>query len=141
MKFRLVNFIWPTESEAAANHAGMNTFFGAVLGFVMAGTERLDAMEFAYVLFIVAGTVISILYISASKQKLSYGALTILLVLLLPRIVDPTLDQGAMLPDKLQPTLLVWTIMSLLVEVLPRRRDDSPTPAVEQKPAASPGNA
>lgn len=114
----------PTEREAAANHAGMNTFFGAVLGFVMAGTENLDSVEFAYLLFIVAGTVISILYVSASQQRALYAALTVVLILLLPRLVEPLLDEGEQLPPKLQATLLVWTLMTILVEFLPRRADD-----------------
>ena len=125
MKLGLTKLLVPTESEIGANHAGMNTFFGAVLGFVMAGTERLDSIEFAYVLFMVAGTVISILYVSASRQKVVYSALTIALILMLPRVVDPLLEPGEVLPDKLQPTLLVWTLLSILVEFMPRRPDDS----------------
>ena len=126
MKLRLLNAIIPTESEIGANHAGMNTFFGAVLGFVMADTERLDSIEFASVLFMVSGVVISILYVSASQQKLVYSVVTLGLIYLLPRLVDPLLEQGEQLPDKLQPTLLVWTLLSILVEFFPRRPDDPP---------------
>ena len=126
MKLRLLNAIIPTESEIGANHAGMNTFFGAVLGFVMAGTERLDSLEFASVLFMVSGAVISILYVSASQQKLVYSVVTLGLIYLLPSLVDPMLEQGEHLPDKLQPTLLVWTLLSILVEFFPRRPDDRP---------------
>ena len=77
MKLRVPRAFIASESEYRANHVGMNTFFGAVLGFVMAGTERLDAIEFAYVLFMVSGVVISILYVSASKQKIVYSLLTL----------------------------------------------------------------
>ncbi len=131
MKLRLPRMLVPTESEVAANHAGMNMFFGAVLGFVMAGTERLESIEFAYVLFMVSGTVISILYVSASHQKFVYALLSIALILLLPRVVDPMLEAGESLPDKLQPTLLVWTAMAMLVEFLPRRPDEQPKPRAE----------
>ena len=58
MKLRFPEALVATESEYRANHTGMNTFFGAVLGFVMAGTERLDTEEFALVLSIVSGIVI-----------------------------------------------------------------------------------
>ena len=126
MKLRFPEALVATESEYRANHTGMNTFFGAVLGFVMAGTERLDSEEFALVLSIVSGIVISILYVSASSKKLVYAVLTIVLILLLPRLIEPSLDQGEHIPEKLQPTLLVWTLLSILVEYFPRRPDDSP---------------
>jgi len=124
----------PTESEVAANHAGMNTFFGAVLGFVMAGTEKLDNVEFAYMLFMVAGVVISILYVSASRQKIVYAALSVGLILLLPKVFSPVFEAGESIPEKLQPTLLVWVAMALFVELMPRRADEAATqaqPAVE----------
>jgi hypothetical protein len=117
-----------TESEYRANLTGLNTFFGAVLGFVMAGTERLDATEFAYVLFIVSGAVISILYVHASSQKIAYSVLTIILIAALPYIVSNMLDEGEALPEKLQPTLLVWAALSIVVEYFPRRPDEPPAP-------------
>ena len=126
MKLRMPKALVPTESEIRANHAGMNTFFGAVLGFVMAGTEKLDAIEFASVLFLVSAVVISILYVSASPYKWAYAVLTLMFIAILPRVVDPMLDKGEHLPDKLQPTLLVWTILSIIVEYFPRRPDDPP---------------
>ena len=126
MKLKMPQMLVVTESEYRANHAGLNTFFGAVLGFVMAGTERLDPVEFAYVLGMVSGAVISILYVSASPHKFTYSLLTIVLILLLPGIVDSQLDKGEHLPEKLQPTLLVWTLLSILVEYFPRRPDDQP---------------
>ena len=126
MKLRMPKAFVPTESEIRANHAGMNTFFGAVLGFVMAGTERLDAIEFASVLFLVSGVVISVLYVSASPYKFAYALLTLAYIAILPGLVDPILDKGENLPDKLQATLLVWTLLSILVEFFPRRPDDPP---------------
>jgi hypothetical protein len=126
MKLRMPKALIPTESEIRANHAGMNTFFGAVLGFVMAGTERLDAFEFASVLFLVSGVVISVLYVSASPYKFSYAVMTLVFIAILLGVADAALDQGEHLPDKLQPTLLVWTLLSVLVEFFPRRPDDPP---------------
>ena len=126
MKLRMPQAFVPTESEIRANHAGMNTFFGAVLGFVMAGTEKLDAIEFAAVLFLVSGVVISVLYVSASPYKLVYALMTLAFIALLPGAVDPMLDEGEHLPDKLQPTLLVWTLLTIMVEFVPRRPDDPP---------------
>jgi hypothetical protein len=116
-----------TESEYRANLTGLNTFFGAVLGFVMAETERLDAMEFAYVLFIVSGVVISILYVNASSQKIAYSVLTFVLIAALPYFVSNVLDKGESLPEKLQSTLFVWALLSVVVEYFPRRTDDPPS--------------
>lgn len=129
MKLRLPRALVTTESEYAAHLAGMNTFFGAVLGFVMAGTERLDEFEFAIVLIFVSGIVISILYVAASAHKLLYALLTLGTVAALPWLVAPILDKSEQLPDKLQATLLVWTLITIAVEFLPRRPDDPPKPA------------
>lgn len=108
------------ESEYRANLAALNTFFGAVLGFVLAGIDRLDTVDFAIVLMIVSGIVVAILYISASRWRFVHAASAIAIILLLPRIVAPILDHGVSLPDKLQPTLGVWALMSILVEFYPR---------------------
>jgi hypothetical protein len=126
MKLRTPSFLVPTESEYAAHQAAMNTFFGAVLGFVMAGSERLDSFEFAVLLMFVAAIVISILYVSASPHKWMYAVLTLGMIAILPRTFAPILDKGEHLPDKLQATLLVWTLISIAVEFLPRRPDPAP---------------
>ena len=129
MKLGMPKALIATESEYRANLTGLNTFFGAVLGFVMAGTERLDGVEFAYVLFFVSGAVISILYVHASTQKIAYSVLTFVLIAVLPRLVSNVLDPGEALPDKLQPTLFVWAFLSVVVEYFPRRPDDPPAAA------------
>ncbi|QNM82354.1 hypothetical protein H8M03_10075 [Sphingomonas sabuli] len=122
------NAFVPTESEYRANHAGMNTFFGAVLGFVMAGTERLDTVEFAALLLLVSGIVIAILYVSASRSKYIYAGLAVAMTLSLPRVFRPVLDDGESIPQHLMATLIVWTMMSLFVEAVPRRPDEEPVP-------------
>ena len=140
MKSIVVKAFLPTESEVAANHAGMNTFFGAVLGFVISGAADLDTFEFGYLLFLVAGIVISILYVSASKYKMAYAALTIALIWMLPRVMNPLLEAGEQVPSKLPATLLVWTLMTIAVEFLPRRSDEPAVP-VEEPSAAAPAEA
>jgi len=126
MKFSLPKAFVATESEYRAHDAGLNTFFGAVLGFVMAATERLNALAFGYILLVVSAVVISVLYVSASRYKFSYAILTLAMIALLPRCVEPFLGKGEQLPEKLQPTLLVWTLLTIIVEYLPRRPDDPP---------------
>ncbi|MEO7634310.1 MAG: hypothetical protein ABIS38_01525 [Sphingomicrobium sp.] len=129
MKLRMPAALVTTESEYAAHLTGMNTFFGAVLGFVMAGTERLDQFEFGFVLVLVSGIIISILYVTASAHKVIYALLTLVMILSMPWLVVPILDQGEKLPDKLQATLLVWTIITVAIEFMPRRPDDPPQDA------------
>jgi len=122
----LSKFFLVSESEYRANLAGLNTFFGAVLGFVLAGIDRLDTMDFAIVLLLVSGIVVTILYISASRWRLLHAATALVFILVLPVVVAPILDPGAALPDKLQPTLGVWALMTILVEFYPRLREEDP---------------
>ena len=124
MKLATPKFLVATESEYAAHLAGMNTFFGAVLGFVMAGTEKLDTIEFSLLLVFVSGIVVCILYVSAGRTKLAYGLMTLFLILVLPNTMGPFLEAGERLPEKLQATLVVWTLLTLIVEYLPRRPDE-----------------
>ena len=129
MKLRMPASFVSTESEYRANLAGLNTFFGAVLGFGLAGIDQLDVFEFSYLLFIVSGIVISVLYVSASKHKLIYSLLTLAFIYMLPQVFEPWFDEGEKLPEKLQATLAVWAIMSIFVEFLPRRPDEAETKA------------
>jgi hypothetical protein len=118
-----------TDAEYRANLAGLNTFFGAVLGFVISGIENLGALRFSYVLLILSGVVISILYISASAHRVAYSIYTLALVLALPWLVEPVLRDAVALPAKLQPTLLVWAIITIFVEFMPRARSPEPETA------------
>lgn len=126
MKLKLPKVLTTTESEYAAHQAGMNMFFGAVLGFVMAGTERLDQLEFAFTLMFVSAIVISILYVAASPYRWSYAVLTVVMIASLPWAFGAILEPGEQLPDKLQATLYVWTFITIFVEFLPRRPDSAP---------------
>ena len=58
-----------TPREYRANIDGLNIFFGAVLGFVLAGSEALTSIWFGFLLGATAGIVISILYIPASNKR------------------------------------------------------------------------
>lgn len=108
-----------TESEYDANIRGMNIVFGAVLGFVLAGTEGLPADDFAIVLLLSASVVITILYLAHSPYRLFYGMTAALVIYLLPMIQEEILGINRI--PKLQPTLAVWALMVVIVELIPRR--------------------
>lgn len=111
-----------THGEYRANLNGLNIFFGAVLGFVMAGTETLRPADYAVTLTICAGVVISILYVSSSPYRIAYALLTAAMIAGLPYLLDPVLHDGAQVPRNLQPTLAVWLGLTLFVELIPREK-------------------
>lgn len=119
MRLRSLGFGRMTHEEYRANINGLNIFFGAVLGFVISGTEAYAGWRFAYFLLLAAGMVISILYITASKHTLLYATYTGVAIAALPLLVREAMD-GAVLPPRFQPTLAVWAAMTLFVELLPR---------------------
>lgn len=112
-----------TSSEYQANLNGLNMFFGAVLGFVLTGTETLDTWQFGFVLMMLASAVISILFISSSKQRLAYSIYALVIALTLPELINFILQGDGLVPDKIRPTLVVWTLMTILVEFWGRERD------------------
>lgn len=127
-------FAGMTHNEYRANITGLNIFFGAVLGVVMAGAEALTTRGFAILLLLTAGIVISILYISASRRRIVYAVLAGILVAVLPTIFA-ILSLGGALPAKLQPTLAVWALMMAVIEFVPRE----PAPEVEPIPHPAEG--
>ncbi len=71
-------------AEYQANLNGLNMFFGAVLGFVLTGTETLNSFQFGVILALLAGAVISILYISSSKNRVAYSIYALVIATLFP---------------------------------------------------------
>ena len=114
-----------THAEYRANLDGLNMFFGAMLGLVMAGTERLSGPMFGAVLLMISGIVVTILYVSASRHRLGYSVLAVAMTALIPTIIDDLLGARGALPDKVQPTLIVWAVMTIAIEFYPRDRDAS----------------
>ena len=119
-----------TQREYRANIDGLNIFFGAVLGFVLAGSEALASIWFGLLLAGTAGVVISILYITASDKRVLYSILALLLIAAMERWLEPWLPGAASIPPKLQPTLLVWALMTIFVEFMPREVEPKDAPPV-----------
>lgn len=112
-----------THGEYSANLNGLGIFFGAVLGFVMASTETLGTKDYTVVLVGTAAMVITILYVSSSKQRLAYALLAAAGIALMPLAMKVLLTPGAKLPIQLQPTLAVWLAMATIIEFAPRERE------------------
>lgn len=112
-----------TEREYQANMNGLNMFFGAVLGLALTGAEKLNDLRFAVVLAMVAGAVISILYISSSRHRVVYAAYALLVSAVFPEMMGMLLHDPDIVPAKIRPTLLVWTVMTILVEFWQREKD------------------
>jgi hypothetical protein len=129
---KLIDRVRMTHGEYRANLTGLNIFFGAVLGFVLAGTEALDPLPFALLLTMAAGAVISILYITSSERRVMYSIMTLFVIAFMDRWADPLLPMGFDLPAKLQPTLAVWALLTMFVEFMPRERN-SGQPAEEEE--------
>lgn len=108
--------------EYQANLNGLNMFFGAVLGFVLAGTERLNAWQFGFLLLSLASIVVTVLYISSRRNKLTYSLLALLYAATLPEMMDLLLSSKDVVPDKVRPTLLVWIAMTVMVEFWAREK-------------------
>ena len=118
---------WMTAGEYRANLQGLNVFFGAVLGVVMAGTERLAPFDYGVMLLLMASLVITILYISSSPKRLLYSALILVAIALMPEMVTQLIDDRISSLAYLQITLLVWALLAILIEFAPRERDDAAT--------------
>jgi len=114
-----------TEREYRANIDGLNIFFGAVLGFVLAGSETLDNVWFGVLLAGTAGIVVSILYITASVHRIAYSILALVLVVSMSSWLEDILPGTASIPAKLQPCLLVWALLTMSVEFLPRDKAEA----------------
>jgi hypothetical protein len=112
-----------SEREYRANIEGMNIFFGATLGMVMAGAEKMRPYEFGLVIALIACIVVTILYISSSNHRKTYAALALTGALLLSNFPLVTKSGvSVFVPPYVQPTLIVWILMTILVEFSPRRK-------------------
>ena len=121
--YHLPTTVAMTEGEYRANINGINMVFGAVLGFVLAGSENMPTESFLAVLLMSVGVVVSILYLASSEYRLFYALLTALTIFLLPHALHDILVEHPM--PKLQPTLAAWAITVLFIELLPRTKREN----------------
>lgn len=123
--------------EYQANMNGLNMFFGAVLGFVLTGAEKLNNWQFGFLLMSLAGVVITVLYISGSRHRLAYAALALLYAATFPEAMHFIFKGTVEVPDKIRPTLLVWIAMTVMVEFWAREKAEAPEKLETQEPVAT----
>jgi len=117
-------FIVMTHDEYKANINGLNIFFGAILGVVMADANISSALEYSISLVVIASFIIMLLYINVSEHRLLYAVSAVLILL----VVWFKIYQGgqfasidnAWLEQRLLPTLSVWLGMIVVVEFYPK---------------------
>ncbi|MFL0672139.1 MAG: hypothetical protein ACJLS3_12165 [Erythrobacter sp.] len=117
-----------TDAEYQSMNNGINIVFGAVLGVVLTRTEDLSAVDFMFVLATSAIAVSQILALGIHERRLQYIIGAVAAIALLPLILQ---SLGIPPIPKLQPTLIVWTAMVLLVELSPRKQPSEPKPEQE----------
>lgn len=113
-----------SHQEYEANLAGMNIFFGAIIGVVMADVKGVEAGDYALMLLMAASFVVTLLYISASKARVFYAFTAGLLLAIgwyhaFTGSVPEALDAN-WLKNRLLPAGSVWYFMIILIEFMPR---------------------
>lgn len=113
-----------SHQEYEANLAGMNIFFGAIIGVVMADVKGVEAGDYALMLLMAASFVVTLLYISASKARVFYAFTAGLLLAIgwhhaFTGSVPEALDAN-WLKNRLLPAGSVWYFMIMLIEFMPR---------------------
>ena len=110
-----------SEAEYSAMNSGINIVFGAVLGVVLTKTEDMAAADFMFVLASSAIAVSQILLLGLTREgRLQYVLTAAAAIIALPFMLESV---GITAIPKLQPTLIVWTAMVLLIEFSPRKPD------------------
>ena len=105
--------------SVAITFDAVNIVFGAVIGFVLAGTQGLPSNDYAFVLAVSAAAVIAILSLGSQEHRLFYAIFAAGYIGALPIILTEFLKIADV--PKLQPTLIIWAIMVLLVEFALRK--------------------
>lgn len=54
---------------------------------------------------------------------MAYSIYAIVITLIFPEAIDLVLGGNNLVPDKIRPTLLVWTLMTILVEFWAREQE------------------
>ena len=117
-----------SHKEYEANMAGINIVFGAMVGVVMGNVNEMEPLDYSIFLALVASFVINLLYISASKHRITYacmGAALLAIAWLLAADIETKFNIDPDLFEKrLLPVATVWFLMVSGIEFLPRGKPE-----------------
>jgi hypothetical protein len=112
-----------TPREKTATVDGINLFFGALLGANLGTLDGLALYDYGKVIFILAGTVMTLRVFSTSERRFyAFGLLGFYVVVVALFLYLLRQDPAGISPadvDRLAVTLTVWLGTVLLVEIYP----------------------
>ncbi len=130
-------YLKQTDRERLGGIDGINLFFGALLGANLGMIDRLPLRDYAMMIIILAGTVVTLRMVSTSERR-AYALMTLLvyiflvsLYLFLPALRAKGLSDDA--TARLGVTLAIWVGAVLFLEFGPTHRREI-RPAEEQAP-------
>jgi hypothetical protein len=127
-----------THGEYAANKSGLNIFFGAIIGVIMADVESLGAAQYSILLVATASLVVTLLFIGASRRPLIYflvAAFFLFSVYGSMERYESELGVSAQwIANRYLPVFAVWLGMLAVVEFAPRERPKPETGASSMEP-------
>lgn len=116
-----------TQEEYEANKNGVNIFFGAVMGIVIADAPNLSAIDYGLALTIGASMVVTLLYISASTRKIFFTLYAATMIISLWAIVQFSdllpADIATWVINRPLPAFAVWFLFCITIEFAPRERE------------------
>ena len=120
------NFFGRGEGRKKGALDGLNLFFGALLGANLGTLHELRLVTYIQLIVVLVGTVMALRMVSTSENRTrEFLLLGCYLMALIALVVVPGLQPTGMSNgdlNRLVATLIIWVVMVLLLEVLPRRK-------------------
>ena len=115
-------FLSHTESERRSTLAGVNLFFGALLGAHLGTMGHVPIDDYIFLIIMLAGAVTGIFLVASSTRKRVVW-LTVLIyvaafaaILLIPRLQPPNMEDEM---QRIIAMLVIWLGMMVLIRVMP----------------------
>ncbi len=123
---------------------GINLFFGALLGANLGTLNGLSALDYAHIIVLLAGTVVTLRIFSTTERRIhAYILLTLYVLFIGHRLfIDYEDLQGLTTADRdrLAITLLIWLVSVVLAELTPITKrhggEAAVKPVAERQPEA-----
>ncbi len=105
-----------TAREYEASVTALNIFFGAVIGVSLGNIGEMPTSEYVTTLIFTSSSVMAVLFVAYSERKLMNLVITPM-VLGAVWWADQSPKEVLSLPPKVMPTLAVWLVLVLFIEV------------------------